>query len=299
MEQYPEHLAHYNTDSHHFNLVAKSDFWMQSMQVSAPKPTQHYHYHDSYELYYLYSGERYYFIKDKSYHVKSGNLVLINAYDIHATTNSAKYGYSRLLVNFKKDFIKNFLDFLDGPDLFECFQEDIHILKLNASEQHYVENLLQLMQQEYNTQNPGYLSYLQTSLIQLLLFINRRNHQPGDKHVKYMNATHKTISEITGYINNHYNQDISLNTISATFYISPYYFSRTFKKVTGYTFIEYLNGVRVKEAQKLLRNTNLSIADISEAVGFKSSTHFGRIFKEITGSSPLSYKRGTPPANPM
>ena len=65
MEQFTEHLAHYSTDNRNFELVSKSDFWMQPMQISAPKPTQHYHYHDSYELYYLYSGERYYFIKDK------------------------------------------------------------------------------------------------------------------------------------------------------------------------------------------------------------------------------------------
>lgn len=291
METNSAKSTNYITDNRNFELVSKSSFWMQQMDVTSPKPSQNYHYHDCYELYYLYSGERYYFIQDRSYHVKSGNLVLINAYDIHATTNSAKYGYSRLLINFKKEFIEAFLDSLDGPDLFECFRRDIHIIKLNASEQQYIENMLQLMIHEYAAQAPGYLSYLKTSLIQLLLFINRRNHQLDDKHIKYMNATHKTISEITGYINNHYSEEISLAQISTDFYISPYYFSRTFKKVTGYTFIEYLNGVRIKEAQKLLRKTDLSIAEISEAVGYKSSTHFGRLFKEFTGMSPISYRK--------
>jgi len=49
--------------------------------------------------------------------------------------------------------------------------------------------------------------------------------------------------------------------------------------------------VRIKEAKKLLINTKLSITDVGEAVGYKSNTHFGRVFKNITGASPLSYRK--------
>ena len=84
---------------------------------------------------------------------------------------------------------------------------------------------------------------------------------------------------------------MTLQTISERFYISPYYFSRTFKQITGFTFIEYLNGVRIKEAQKLLRKTNLSIGKIAESVGYQNNTHFGRLFKKATGISPLAYRK--------
>jgi transcriptional regulator GlxA family with amidase domain len=61
--------------------------------------------------------------------------------------------------------------------------------------------------------------------------------------------------------------------------------------VTGVPFIEYVNGVRVKEAERLLKKTNMSIIEIAEAVGFKSTTHFGRTFKGTLGISPIEYRR--------
>ena len=100
------------------------------------------------------------------------------------------------------------------------------------------------------------------------------------------NSYHKTISDISTYICNNFKDDINLKNISEQFFISPSYFSRTFKKVTGLTFVEYLNSIRIKESQKLIATTTLTIAEISEIVGYKSNTHFGRIFKNIVGTTP-------------
>ena len=62
------------------------------------------HYHDNYEIYYLLSGERYYFIKDRTYHIDRGDIVLINMYDMHRTINFKTESYERILINFKINF---------------------------------------------------------------------------------------------------------------------------------------------------------------------------------------------------
>ena len=97
--------------------------------------------------------------------------------------------------------------------------------------------------------------------------------------------------EILGYINNHYFENLTLESISTRYYLSTFYFSRTFKEVTGFHFIEYLNNVRIKEAKKLLINSSRSIHEIAAAVGFNNTTHFGRVFKQITGCSPSAYEK--------
>ena len=97
--------------------------------------------------------------------------------------------------------------------------------------------------------------------------------------------------EILGYINNHYYEDLTLETVSEKYYLSTYYFSRTFKQVTGFHFVEYLSNVRIKEAKKLLLNSTYTVNEISSAVGFHSNTHFGRVFKQIVGCSPSAYKK--------
>ena len=253
--------------------------------------SRYYHFHDFYEIYYLYQGERYYFIKDKTYHVKSGNLVLVKPYDIHCTVTYTKQSFDRHLVEFSKEYISEILCLPEGADLLKCFSGDVYIIKLNMQQQHYIETMLQSMQNEYNDKNEGYDLYLKTALAQLLVFVNRNCDKQSQADTGYINQAHKTISEITAYINNNYQTDITLATISKKFYISPYHLSRTFKANTGFSFVEYLNGVRIKEAQNLIRKTDKTIADIAQYVGYNSVTHFGRVFKNITGISPVNYKK--------
>lgn len=279
------------SDKSNFEAVYKSSFFMERQCVPSPKPSQNYHYHDCYELYYLYSGERYYFIKDKTYHVEGGTFVLIKPFEIHCTANFARYGYDRLLINFKKDYLQNFLNACDNANLFECFDKNIHTITLNPKQQHFAELMLQNMMTEYESEKALENDYLKMSLMQLVMFLNKNRSDSGENVLKYFNSTHKVISEIIGYINNNYYEDITLASISEDFYISPCYFSRTFKKLSGLSFTEYINNVRVKEARKLLYKTNMNIAEIAETTGFKSNTHFDRVFKNIMGMSPLTYKK--------
>ena len=106
-----------------------------------------------------------------------------------------------------------------------------------------------------------------------------------------INNTQKVMFEILGYINNNYSEDLTLEAISEKFFLSTFYFSRTFREVTGFHFTEYVNNVRIKEAKKLLLNSSLSVNEISGSVGFHSSTHFGRVFRQIEGCSPSAYKK--------
>ena len=128
-------------------------------------------------------------------------------------------------------------------------------------------------------------------MLQLLLLINRYAGQRGEHTADYINSAHKTVNQVAAYINNNYMEDLTLGDISSRFFISHYYFSRTFKKITGISFVDYLSGVRVKEAQRLLVKSDMSVSDIALVVGFKSTTHFGRSFKKLVGVSPLTYRK--------
>ncbi len=274
-----------------FEAIYKTDFFMERRNVPSPIPSQNYHYHDCYELYYLYSGERYYFIQDTTYHVGDGAFVFIQPYDIHCTANFEGCGYDRMLINFKRDYLEEFLPLFGDVNIFECFDEAVHTAVLSPVSRQFAEKLLENMLKEYLSQNPAREKYLKIALLQLLLFLNMHRNTSEGSMLQYVNSTHKTIAEITGFINNYYYEDITLESISARFFISPCYFSRTFKKVSGLSFTQYLNNVRIKEARNLLVTTNMTITEIAIATGFRSSTHFNRVFKNITGMSPLNYKK--------
>jgi AraC-like DNA-binding protein len=249
------------------------------------------HYHGHYEIYYQISGERYYFIKDRTYYVKKGDLIFINMYDLHKTIYAGADFHERILINFKDIYIKSICDSLQNIDLFSVFKKDINVYSLNISEQNFIENLLKKMLDENKKNTPGYDAYLKISLVELLIFLNRHSLKPHTKYLEYPSALHKKISDVAKYITINYNSNLTLNDLSQVFHVSQFYLSRTFKEVTGFTFVEYLNSTRVKEAQKLLVKSSLTVTEIGEKVGYESTTHFGRVFKSICKVSPLQYRK--------
>jgi AraC-like DNA-binding protein len=264
-----------------------------SFEISYKKAMGHYsmvsnHFHDGFEIYYLLSGERYYFIKDRTFYIKKGELVLINAYDLHKTMDTGVPNHERLLIKFNPEFIMT-----AGSPLHQILAAlfKVNVIQFSISAQNLIEELFSKMLQEIQTKKIGYELNLQALLIQLLVYSTRYTETNVTYTFEHPSPNHQKISEIVQYINQNYPDSISLSSVAEAFFVSPYYLSRIFKKVTGFTFVEYLNSVRVREAQKLLRESKLNVLRIAEKVGFGSIAHFGRVFKAVTGYSALHYRR--------
>lgn len=103
-----------------------------------------------------------------------------------------------------------------------------------------------------------------------------------DKYTKY-------IKDSLDFIHKHYKEDISLEDTAKNVNISPSYLSRLFKEEVKMGFSEYLNSERIKAAQKLIENGERRAIDVYSKVGFKNYNYFIRVFKEITGVTPLTY----------
>jgi len=84
--------------------------------------------------------------------------------------------------------------------------------------------------------------------------------------------------------------DLSLKEIAAASYLSPFHFSRLFKKLTGATPHGYLAGQRVARARLLLAETDLSVTQISSRVGYASPSHFTKAFRQATGLTPRAFR---------
>lgn len=84
--------------------------------------------------------------------------------------------------------------------------------------------------------------------------------------------------------------DLSLSTLAGKVYLSPAYLSKLYKKETGETYVEFLTNVRMNEAKKLLKDTNLKSAEIGLHVGYLNAQYFCYLFKKYTGMSPIEYR---------
>lgn len=101
------------------------------------------------------------------------------------------------------------------------------------------------------------------------------------------------IAGALSYINAHYSEDISIESIAAALFISPSHLMHLFKEVMGKTINESITEYRMQAAQLMLRNSNFSIAEISERSGYKNAKYFTRVFKRCTGMTPSEYARKT------
>lgn len=253
-----------------------------------PKSMMKCHYHSTYEIYYINKGERLYFIRDKLYHIKAGDMVFISPGEIHATLNEKNFGYDRIVVNFDKQLFLDVAAIFEDINFLEVFEENKAMISFDGQERIAIEKLLFDMLSEY--EEKALTGKLKLMLFELLRQVNLRKIE-FDKNGMRPSYVHKTIADIVGYVNNNYALELKLEDVAKKFFISPYYLSRAFKKTVNISFVDYVNNVRIMEAKKLLTSSNMSIMQISEAVGFKSNTHFGRVFKRITGLAPMKYKK--------
>jgi AraC-like DNA-binding protein len=95
------------------------------------------------------------------------------------------------------------------------------------------------------------------------------------------------------YINKVYDEPIQLDIVASAAAVSPAYLSRLFSEHLKTTFVEYLTGIRIKHAEKLLSESALSIKEIAFAVGYQDPAYFSKIFRKVTGKTPSetrSYK---------
>lgn len=98
-------------------------------------------------------------------------------------------------------------------------------------------------------------------------------------------------TKIQAYLCAHYQDNITLDTLSELFFLNKYYIAHTFKKTYGVSVMQYLNKIRCTDAKKLLENTDMSITEIATCVGYNSSSHFTESYKKIIGEPPTTSRK--------
>lgn len=245
------------------------------------------HFHDRYEIYYLLSGERFYFIENRMHLVQAGDLVFIDRYALHQTRDTGISHHERILISFAHEAIEHIGGEI-GQLLSELFIRDGRIIRFHGEEKRRIETLLIEMLQEGEKERSLGELHLKMLLVQLLIRAVRNKPQTPEQR----DVFHPTLREIISWISVQFRDpSLKLEQVSQRFAISKYYLCRLFKQDTGYTFTHYVNLLRIREAQRLLRETDDKVMTICERSGFENIHHFCRVFKQISHLSPLQYRK--------
>ena len=110
--------------------------------------------------------------------------------------------------------------------------------------------------------------------------------------VENWEGTHGELAKrIRILIDESYEEKFSLDRIASELHMDKNYLLRVFKAVTGMTMLQYHNSVRCRHAGELLQRPELTISYVGSTVGFKTPSHFTRVFKQVMGSTPAEYRR--------
>ena len=108
--------------------------------------------------------------------------------------------------------------------------------------------------------------------------------------IKPVQKISENFRNVLEYINNHFTEDISTQSLSQRFGYNETYFCRRFKEVTGITLMKYIQILRIELAQKLLKNTEKGIAEIALECGFTDISYFSNCFKRQVGLAPKEFR---------
>jgi len=132
------------------------------------------------------------------------------------------------------------------------------------------------------------------ALIEQLIVHLLRHHstlrRSGELELSRIGLIDRRIRRAAELMHARLDEELTLKDIAAASYLSPFHFSRLFKKLTGITPLAYLTAQRMTRAQMLLAQSDLPITQIAAQVGYGSASHFTKAFRQSTGLSPREFR---------
>ena len=227
---------------------------------------------DTFLLVYTYAGKGFLSYEGKEYHLQEGDGFLIDCRKHHIFRSEGMF-WERCDLYFNGYTAESF---------FSAFAHDREVIFHSISGfQPHLEKLLQ----SYHRIQPDRDLQIHAGLTELLswLLSIKSSTSPSE--------TEETIYHLIQYLQSHFSEPINMDDLSKISSISKYHLSREFRRLTGYSPIEYLLMVRIENAGTLLRNTDLSIALVAEHCGINSEQYLCRQFQKHFGETPGRYRR--------
>ena len=242
------------------------------------------HWHAHVEVLLLLEGTMMIGIGEQQYCIHPGDMLLVNSSDIHDTKGIGTI--QTILLQIPYDYLDSFISHFELVRFQEFYD---HTQLLNHPQFQMMINALYAMQAIYQAHADGYELLFTSYLHQFLhaLYVAFRSEPlPTPNSQKYT----ARLKEILSYINQHYQETITLQDMADKTSLNPEYFCRMFKRYTGTTLLEYINQVRLMHIHDELLHTTDTITDILERNGFSNYKVFSRMFHETYKCTPSALR---------
>jgi len=259
-------------------------------QVRVPTFTMTYeHSHNFCEIFYLKTGSCVYTVNNNLHHLSAGELFIVKPEDTHATHYEGLVPCERIVIYCDLEALPGYF-FEQHPEIFEEFSHSGKVILVKKG-QEQLEKLLEQMLEENNIPDEYSYDFLALQTMSLLLTVQRNGIFVYEQMKPFSDLSISTdIENALRYIAQNFSLMITLEEVAEKINLSPTYLSKKFKKVTGLTFKEYVNYIRIRQACQMLITTDDNITKIAVNCGFNSSNYFKDCFRRIIGVSPRLFR---------
>ena len=262
-----------------------SCFYSDAVADELSMPTAHFEY----EMILITSGKAAAAINHKTYLLEKGSLIFISRLERH-NFHITEEPYCRYVVSVSSNLIMSRIKETELISIFIQRPSDFnHVILLYQQLYSVIQPLIHKLSQEYSSQQTFFTSYSISLLVSILIELYRSHSEC------FPLRSHSTMSDAVlnaqRYVNDHFHRKLTLQEIADANYVSRHALSLAFKEIVGITFKEYLLLFRMAEAKNLLVNTDLSVEQIAEQVGYVNVNNFVKIFKKFQHTTPLQYRK--------
>lgn len=248
------------------------------------------HQHDFYEVYYFISGNVEYNVEGRSYHLKKGDLLLINPLELHQPRiGPHQDNYERIVLWIDKTYLS--LLCTNETSLTRCFDNTnpnhSNLLSLTQSQQNYLHGKLIDLLKESGEKTYGSEIARRAILTMFLVELNRIS-MSSDNNKEKEKPDSPLVSGVLEYINSHYCEKLSLSSIADEFFVSKYYLSHIFNSVVGTSLHRYITLKRLIHAKQML-SSGIRPTAAATHCGFNDYAGFYRAFVAEFGITPKEY----------
>lgn len=232
------------------------------------------HSHTFTEFFYITNGSGKFSIESNIYDVKQNDLIILNPSVIHTEISNPEKPMEYIVL---------------GIDGIQFQGRDKNYIHLNSSTHkselhHYFKSLALEIKKEL-----PYKDFVCQNLLNIIFTIILRHDSFTISLIEGPKLS-RECAIVKEYIDKHFKENITLDDLCSLIHLNKYYFVHNFTKQLGTSPINYIIYKRVEEAKHLLINTNHSLSQIAQILGFSSQSYFSQVFKKFTHQSPKEYK---------
>lgn len=250
--------------------------------------TSNWHIHPEYELVYIKNGTGTLRIDNKNLPYTDGVLLLLGPNIPHADFGNKEYKNNlEVVAQFRKEFIDDKLAVF--PE-FKALKKLVQESKKGLLFESRIKNSVALDFEKLNTMSTSQRLIHFILLLDKIMASGQYETILGQAHlISYKSIDVDRLESVFEYVNQHYNEKISIEFLASRLGLTINSFCRFFKKMTNGSFVQFLNEFRTRKALEFFNETQLSVSEVMYKCGYNDPSYFTRQFKKYHGTTPSGY----------